>query len=343
MDTKRWLNDDAVLNPVATPERPTDYTLTVTDAHNCSRSSTVTSRVWEHIRPEITTSLQPPICSCDTIVLDGGPDYVRYLWSTGSTERSISTNRAGKYWFWAEDPNGCKGWSDTLDLVVIEPKSTIGLPAVMSARPGEQVSFPVKLLSRENLDYCALNSYLLRISFNKTLLAPSGNTPAGYIAGDKRIIEISGNRAGDTLATLDFIATLGESEQTGVEVETFLWEGCPAGNRNDESAGVFARWTLHRRRNKTLQGNPKAVRVVQPRPNPSTSVTSFAVLLEQPQKVTIVLRDVLGRVVQCVSDCELQAGSHEFSIDVTTLAEGTYVLSLSGMITSISQLIQVAR
>jgi len=76
--------------------------------------------------------------------LDAGPDGIRYDWSTGSTDRSINVNTAGKYIVEVEDEYGCIKSDSVIISMSISPSIYIGddtticvnSPTVISAPPG---------------------------------------------------------------------------------------------------------------------------------------------------------------------------------------------------------------
>lgn len=346
--TYKWtpsagLNADNVPNPVATPDNPTHYTFTVTDKHNCSRSSQMNVKFGQQLKPVISTSTSPRICSCDSIVFDGGTGYIKYLWSTGETTQKITTNKAGRYWFWAEDMNGCKGWSDTLNLEVVEPKSSVGMIANISAAPGERIDIPVNLISSNDLDYCSLFDYTMHITFNKSLLAPTDDTPKGVVDGDNRVIEIKGNRSSNILATLHFFATLGDAVQTPLKIEMFNWNRCPEAMITASNAVFSLDGLCNEGGVRLFKANKKAIKLEPPHPDPSDKISTFTISLIEKQHVSIVITDILGRSVQTIVDSELEPGSYDYSIDVTTMPEGAYIFSLKGNVTALNRLIQVIK
>ncbi|HZG23102.1 MAG TPA: gliding motility-associated C-terminal domain-containing protein, partial [Chitinophagaceae bacterium] len=56
-------------------------------------------------------------CSSQPITLDAGANYQRYLWSTGSTAKSISVTTSGIYWLEANNQSGCI-FRDTINITL---------------------------------------------------------------------------------------------------------------------------------------------------------------------------------------------------------------------------------
>ena len=88
------------------------YSVTVTDANNCSASSSIEISV---IQPNPATFLGPDISLCyyEKETLMPLRPYPKYLWSTGHTTSSITVKDPGIYWLQVTDHNGCVG-NDTL-------------------------------------------------------------------------------------------------------------------------------------------------------------------------------------------------------------------------------------
>ncbi|HOY31350.1 MAG TPA: PKD domain-containing protein [Bacteroidales bacterium] len=82
------------------------YTLTVTDADNCSGTITVTIGSVPDLTPVITGPAT--ICAGGSAVLDAGANYISYSWSTGETTQTITVTSAGTYTVTVADAN-CSG------------------------------------------------------------------------------------------------------------------------------------------------------------------------------------------------------------------------------------------
>jgi gliding motility-associated-like protein len=69
------------------------------------------------VMPAITVNIgnDTLVCSGKIITLDAGPGFTDYLWSTGDTNRSIQTRKAGSYWVRVTNRWNCEA-SDTLTI-----------------------------------------------------------------------------------------------------------------------------------------------------------------------------------------------------------------------------------
>lgn len=72
------------------------------------------------VRPELQVSLGPDrtICIGDAALLDPGPGYSAYLWSTGDTSQSILVTSSGNYWVHVGNTWGCEA-SDSVAVAIM--------------------------------------------------------------------------------------------------------------------------------------------------------------------------------------------------------------------------------
>jgi Mg-chelatase subunit ChlD len=95
-----------------------EYFCTVqTSTGDVGVSDTVRVIVHANPSPGIAVSGSMPFCAGDSVLLDAGAGYLRYLWSTGSTDRSIYAKMAGAYIATVWNDEGCEA-SDTVQVPV---------------------------------------------------------------------------------------------------------------------------------------------------------------------------------------------------------------------------------
>lgn len=91
--------------------KPVTVTVTLRDADGTPQvfrcETNVIVRGADPSQYPITYGTKNPalLCAGDSIVLDAGVGYARYLWSTGESTRSIVVHDSGKYW--------CDAWTST--------------------------------------------------------------------------------------------------------------------------------------------------------------------------------------------------------------------------------------
>ena len=97
-----------------TVNSPGKFWVTVTDQNSCSATDTVVISAV----PTPTNFLRPidSICSYGMLTLQPATNFRSYLWSTGSTQSSITVSSAGNYWLTVGNEFGCYG-SDTITIL----------------------------------------------------------------------------------------------------------------------------------------------------------------------------------------------------------------------------------
>ncbi len=100
----RWSNG-ATTRTISVSD-PGIYSVTVTNANNCSNNSSFEVRRADTPQPNITGGTV--ICLDDPLRLDAG-NHTSYLWSTGATTRTIDVLLAGNYRVTVTNQNGCQG------------------------------------------------------------------------------------------------------------------------------------------------------------------------------------------------------------------------------------------
>jgi hypothetical protein len=94
------------------------YIVTVTDSIGCFTVDTIEVTVLP--APVINFTGGPFFCFDDTVMLDGGAGFVSYLWNTGETTQSITTDTSGTYVLTVSASNGCNA-SDSIALIELPP------------------------------------------------------------------------------------------------------------------------------------------------------------------------------------------------------------------------------
>lgn len=95
-----------------------DYTVTVTDAVNCSGTQQYhIASNGGNVSPVITAA-NNTICAGDSALLTADAGYSNYLWNNGSATSSTEAYTAGLYYVTATDGFGCTVLSDTVLIAV---------------------------------------------------------------------------------------------------------------------------------------------------------------------------------------------------------------------------------
>jgi hypothetical protein len=83
------------------------YQVTVTDVNGCTGTSSFDVAEQPSLTPAITGSLE--FCEGSGTVLDAGPGYASYTWSTGETSQSIAVNDGSNFGVIVTNADGCSG------------------------------------------------------------------------------------------------------------------------------------------------------------------------------------------------------------------------------------------
>lgn len=85
-----------------------NYSVTVTGTNGCQNTSAqVTVIVNQLPNPTITANGPTEFCEGSNVVLDAGPGYASYLWTSGSQTQTITVTETGDYGVIVLDGNGC--------------------------------------------------------------------------------------------------------------------------------------------------------------------------------------------------------------------------------------------
>ena len=117
-----WLlesnNPKVIIDDLTVSVAPADFgiypiTITAKDESSCSASSTVNLEFFQ--TPKVELGSDTTICSQENFELKAGDQFVRYLWSTKDTTKSIMVKEDGIYSISVIDKNGCKS-SDAVKI-----------------------------------------------------------------------------------------------------------------------------------------------------------------------------------------------------------------------------------
>lgn len=114
---------------------PLTYTVTVTSAHGCTSTSSITTT--SAALPIVNISGDNTVCQGEnaTLTATGG---INYLWSTGATSSSISPNVAGNYSVTVSDALGCS--STASQNVVVNSLPTVNIYGNLTICQGQSTS-----------------------------------------------------------------------------------------------------------------------------------------------------------------------------------------------------------
>ncbi len=291
----------------------------------CARSTTNNVTVVEN-----SVDLGGDVLLCDAPLQIGVADvYNSYQWSNGAATPTIELNTStpeGMLSLTAIDAGGC----EHRDAVLVEQAEGIQLlidPADVSADPG--ASFRVTVKQNMVAPSGDARSFSLTLRYDQTmleLLSPAA--PRTVVDGARRFAEhnLRGLRPagydGETLLELEFMALLGDTAQSRVEVFDFTLDEClTAGRAALEFTASEVCAADHRQ---IVLGAPLTFGVVKA----EGGTVRVSVNAPTHMRAHIVLSDVLGRRVATVFSGELESGAKEFTVNEAMLSPGLYFCSL---------------
>ena len=111
-------------------DAPGDYHVQITDTNGCVFQSDTLTFEPDPFESIVTLGPDQNLCTGNVLTLaDGDSLAVDYLWSTGSTDSSITLNTTDTYYVDVVNANGCEA-SDTIDVTIIgdAPLIDMGIP-----------------------------------------------------------------------------------------------------------------------------------------------------------------------------------------------------------------------
>jgi hypothetical protein len=333
----RWSNGAST--PSIDVNTTGQYTVTISDQNGCE----VTSQIVDVVVNKLPAA---PSISRRGDTLTSTP-AARYQWLLdsvpipGGTSQSFVATSQGEYRVRITDENGCSSISPAEPGV--NAASLVMLP-VIEATPGERLTIPLSLVSSRNLDNVGASNFTLTLRFNKTLLLPTGGMPLGTIDGGTRVVTITGRRADGiatgTFATLDFIAALGDTLATPLQIESFEWiDGSVRVEKMNGEVRIKPNggWQLY-----IPDGQ---LTLLPPQPNPVANTSEVELVYEtiEPGRTELYIVDMLGRRATTIVDAELTPTRYSTRIDVRDLASGTYFIILQTPTERLVQPLQIEK
>ncbi|TAL68726.1 MAG: T9SS type A sorting domain-containing protein [Bacteroidetes bacterium] len=329
------LNNPNIATPTVSVNDTTTYYLTVTDSLNCVSNDTVEVKIIPFPNRLITTDKPTTICACDSVQLTA-PLGDSYLWTTGDTTRSIYVNQQGNYSVKVNNNNLCYVDIDTT-VNVLNTSTVIQLDTVY-ANIGEKVVVPMHIISPLEPN-CSLGQYDAAISYNKSILVPTGNTPKGTINGDYEVINVSDKATGRQLMNFEFIAVLGNTECTDINLMNFKWNCGQI--KVDTISGRFCLKNLCKSPNVRLFDDKSILYLRQARPNPASVDIKVDFGLIEEGETTLEIYNFFGQKISELFDENLKPGQYFKEFNIENFQSGSYILKLQTPNNSLYKTLQI--
>lgn len=244
----------------------------------------------------------------------------------GETAKTCSPGLPGRYFVETTNGQGCPSGSDALIIACVEGSTVLALPHLIVS-PGDTVDLGITLLESLCMEEFEAEAFTAAIRFNKTLLTPIEDTPAGSIDGADRVIDFSASA--DALEKralgLRFLATLGNADSIPLIFETFQWLDVPAAVTLLDGS---LRMRICQEGGKRLFDSEGQVRLAQNRPNPFNANTIIEFEVIESGSTEVYVLNTLGRRVRTLFHANAAAGTYLLSFDASELPSGNYVCVL---------------
>lgn len=230
-----WSTGD--LSQTIQASTPGTYSVTVTDANNCT--GTGTSVVTINAVPTVNLA-DPTICVGSSTTLSAGNTGATFSWSTGANTQSITVNNGGEYIVTVTNSQGCEG-TDTA-TVTVGTGLVVTLPN-LSICPGDTTTLDAGYPGSNYLWNTGDTTQTIEVSSNGgfvvTVTDNSGCSGVGGGAVSLRVPE-QVNAGVDTGVCPGASVTLTASGN----VSSFLWTGGPANSTFTVSPAAATVYTV---------------------------------------------------------------------------------------------------
>lgn len=314
------------------------YNVAVSDAGGCSgRSNDVEVHAWQNPAPIVQPLGPTTFIDGDSVVLEVANTYASYRWNTGRTTRRITVKASGTYSVEVTDSNGCRGLSAPIVVTVTPKDPGTGkdtadvhiLIGRVGAGTGDEFTIPIRM-TETKLASSGATRLRGELRFNRTLMYPRGATAAGFVDGNDRVvpikIDLTTITPGAEIATIEFVATLGNAERTPVRLEKVEFLGGIV--RSTVEQGEFELTDLCREGGTRLVNAEGDFGIKSVRPNPATEMMLIEYEVIEDTRTEMALIDVTGREVRTIVDAALTKGRYRVGLDLRGLPAGAYTVVL---------------
>jgi hypothetical protein len=207
---------------------------------------------------------------------------------------------------------------------------------------GDTVTVPLMIKSSDNLILAGVKTWDAKITFNGTVLLPTGSTPKGTLIGDKRRIDISGALT-DTIGVLynmKFVTALGVAECSDMVIDEMNWhDGVVVAQFIN---GVFCLSDICHQGGPRLLNSSGETFLFDCKPNPTTDKVTFEFETIEDGSSELFISDILGNKVGKIFEA-YKAGKYVVEFNVATLNSGVYAYTLQTPTIRLSKLFGVIK
>ncbi len=248
--------------------------------------------------------------------LDISPENSRYL---------ISNYQGGRIYLNQQSQTIDTIYSGTFAIGTPTPDSVVNIHiGSAQAYAGDRVEIPVTITIGSSPLLDAITRIDFDLTFDASLLAPVGATPAGTLAAGERTLHFEIGRPSGVNAmqlTLEFVAALGRDSVTDLSV------------KNEQPVGYAAPLSKTDGMFKLLgvcaEGGPRffngdgTASLIVSRDQYTGVITVHADLIETGS-TSIVITDAYGRAIEEVLNTDVHPGEYKFKVGYSRFSSGVY-------------------
>ena len=173
-----WSNDEN--SPEIAIRKGGLYKLFAVNSSGCIDSSSVIITLHQKPNPILFNLYESEFCDGESTVLTTKEKYGFYQWSNGETKDSIRISKSGFYYVEVTDSNGCKGYSDPINIIV-NPSPSPKISGPNSVCLNTEHKYRIFYLSNMKTDWNINNGILTDNSGDSLIIISWGTKGTGRI------------------------------------------------------------------------------------------------------------------------------------------------------------------
>ncbi|MCX6153488.1 MAG: SBBP repeat-containing protein [Candidatus Kapabacteria bacterium] len=211
------------------------------------------------------------------------------------------------------------------------------------ASPGEHFKIPLYMDSSSNTKL--VQGYQFDLSFNKTLLAPINNSPAGIVSDSQRTITFVSDLnplSPNLFKNYDFIAALGNDTSTVLSISNAKALGdsnlrVTIINGNFKLKGLCSQGGLR------LLEIENSAKLMITKPNPGKDEIEIEYFIREDGISKLSLLDLAGKEIKIIYNKSMKIGAGTEKININDISNGTYFLFLQTQSTVYTKKIEIIK
>ena len=321
------MSDPASPSPVICADADEIYTMHVVDALGDTLSTQLSVIVLPRVFPRIARG-------GDTLTAQ--PAGMAYQWLLnggaigGEVRQTLVAKVSGSYAVAVTSPEGCPSQAPPLDVVVLSVAVTasIACPSKTLLAPGERVTIPVRLALPVAFSTSGINGAELWLHARSGVLSPASSSAIGSSTeGARQILrvprDVVAGSTGDMVIPLDFIAMLGDTACTRIQLDSVTWRnGAMTVTRENDACDICVE-ICREGSDRLFDGTARASQLRNhPDPFNASTTIEFTVLEDGPY--LLWLEDALGRRRLVLAEGNDGLGDHRVLLERGDLPSGLF-------------------